>query len=161
MARPKETTGQILAELTDELQCAICNDQLKKPKYLQCHHSYCEECLQQLAKIPTGRRQRDIVCPLCREKTRVPRKGVAGFKTNVMALNLLDKITSKEVASESKGRDGTKLLSSSITSRGKCFCFCFCFWFCFGFGFGFVLFCLFVCLFFFCKLFSLLCIRTL
>ena len=121
MARPKETS-QILAELTDELQCAICNDQLKKPKYLQCHHSFCEECLQQLAKTPTGRRQRDIVCPLCREKSRIPRKGVAGFKTNVMALNLLDKITSKDVSRKSKYKDGTEQFPSSITSMSK-FCY--------------------------------------
>ena len=123
MARPKETSSRLLVELTEELQCAICNDQLRKPKYLQCLHSYCEECLEQLAKISPGRGQKNLSCPLCREMTRVPREGVSSLKTNFMALNLLDKITSEE-AGKKKGHTQilvkNKQSSTSFISEGKC-----------------------------------------
>ncbi|XP_072014555.1 A-kinase anchor protein 1, mitochondrial-like [Amphiura filiformis] len=86
-AAPKDA----LEGLGDELECAICNDHFKCPKYLQCMHTFCEECLIDLAKSMKGRKK--FPCPLCRQETPVPAEGISkGLKTNFMALSILEKL---------------------------------------------------------------------
>ena len=48
---------------TDNLSCPVCYQLLKNAKYLPCHHSYCEQCLE---KIQVQSSQ--ITCPECRKK---------------------------------------------------------------------------------------------
>ncbi|XP_033640798.1 tripartite motif-containing 13-like [Asterias rubens] len=43
------TAQSVLAEISqDHLECPICSGRFKQPKLLECSHSFCLECLQQL-----------------------------------------------------------------------------------------------------------------
>ncbi|XP_069845348.1 E3 ubiquitin-protein ligase TRIM56 [Dipodomys merriami] len=74
---------------SDFLACKICLEQLRMPKTLPCLHTYCQDCLAQLAE---GGRVR---CPECRETVPVPGAGVAAFKTNFFVNGLLDLVKAR------------------------------------------------------------------
>ena len=74
---------------SDFLACKICLEQLRVPKTLPCLHTYCQDCLAQLAE---GGHLR---CPECRESVPVPPAGVAAFKTNFFVNGLLDLVKAR------------------------------------------------------------------
>ena len=61
---------------TDNLSCPVCHLLFKNPKYLPCHHSYCEHCLEKL------KMQSKIICPECREESTLPPGGVKDLDNN-------------------------------------------------------------------------------
>ncbi|KAK7088538.1 uncharacterized protein [Littorina saxatilis] len=61
------------------LTCKLCLEVFKKPKLLPCFHSYCEECLKNLAARHGGR---SFPCPNCRTNVPVPQGGVSVFQSN-------------------------------------------------------------------------------
>ena len=110
------STKGLLEDLADELQCAICDDQLKQPKYLLCLHTFCADCLGRLAKSMNNK---FLPCPLCREKTPYPRNGIKGLKSNLLAMNLLDKMSNKKsVEVVTIGGDG-KSIKTCSSHRGR------------------------------------------
>uniref|UniRef100_A0A286XCD9 E3 ubiquitin-protein ligase TRIM56 n=1 Tax=Cavia porcellus TaxID=10141 RepID=A0A286XCD9_CAVPO len=74
---------------SDFLACKICLEQLHTPKTLPCLHTYCQDCLAQLAESGHVR------CPECREMVPVPPAGVAAFKTNFFVNGLLDLVKAR------------------------------------------------------------------
>ena len=77
---------------TDNLSCPVCYQLFKNPKYLPCHHSYCEQCLEKLQV------QSKIVCPECRKEAIVPPGGVKDLDNNFFINRLVDKfILSRKV----------------------------------------------------------------
>ncbi|XP_065914825.1 E3 ubiquitin-protein ligase TRIM56-like [Dysidea avara] len=71
------------------LNCPVCYETYKKPKYLPCHHSYCEGCME---KLQTGS---GIICPDCRETSVVPAGGVKELPNNFFINRLLDEVDLK------------------------------------------------------------------
>ena len=59
--------------------CTLCLEVFRKPKILPCFHTYCEECLKNLAPRHGGRQ---FPCPSCRKIIPIPRQGVGAFQTN-------------------------------------------------------------------------------
>ena len=78
-----------MKKVTSLLTCAMCYEMYKKPKYLPCHHSYCEECIAKLIK------ESKIICPECRETSTVPPEGVADLPNNFFVNHLMDEVTMK------------------------------------------------------------------
>ena len=78
-----------MKRVTSLLTCAVCYEMYKKPKYLHCHHSYCEECMAKLLK------ESKIICPECRETSTVPPEGIADLPNNFFINNLMDEVTLK------------------------------------------------------------------
>ncbi|EHB01687.1 Tripartite motif-containing protein 56 [Heterocephalus glaber] len=74
---------------SDFLACKICLEQLHTPKTLPCLHTYCQDCLAQLAEGS------HVCCPECREAVPVPPAGVAAFKTNFFVNGLLDLVKAR------------------------------------------------------------------
>ena len=74
---------------TDSLTCPVCYQIFKKPKYLPCHHSYCENCLEKMQV------QSKITCPECRKEATVPAGGVKDFDTNFLINRLVDELILK------------------------------------------------------------------
>ena len=72
------------------LTCPVCYELYKKPKYLPCYHSYCEECL---AKLQVGS---NITCPECRITSVVPSGGVKNLPNNFFINRIVDEIALKE-----------------------------------------------------------------
>ena len=75
--------------ITEEIKCPICLEQLKQPKILPCQHTYCLECLEEVAKLNNPN---TVHCPECRREFKVPHgSGVKGFPENRLMKFLLEK----------------------------------------------------------------------
>ena len=72
--------------------CPICCELYKKPKYLPCYHSYCEECLVKLQKCS------DITCPECRKTSAIPTEGIKQLPSNFFINRIVDEIVLKQKA---------------------------------------------------------------
>ncbi|ELT90768.1 hypothetical protein CAPTEDRAFT_49606, partial [Capitella teleta] len=64
--------------LNDLLTCSICMEAFgegdRQPKLLPCHHSFCKQCLLQMARSHSF-----VDCPTCRERTPLPCPAPAGI----------------------------------------------------------------------------------
>jgi len=88
-----------MKKVTGYLTCPVCYELYKKPKYLPCYHSYCEECLVKLVV------QSNITCPECRKTSGVPSGGVEKLPNNFFINRLLDEVALKrKVEGEEEAR---------------------------------------------------------
>ncbi|KAK7103342.1 uncharacterized protein [Littorina saxatilis] len=76
-----------MASAEEDLQCGLCLNTYKSPKFLPCHHTYCEGCITDLVKNTGDRR---LKCPKCRQKFKLPTGGVSKLQTNFYILPLLN-----------------------------------------------------------------------
>ena len=71
---------KVLKQLEEQLNCSICLDTFTDPKLLKCFHVYCRKCLVPLVdRDQQG--QLGLTCPICRQVTPVPDRGVAGLQS--------------------------------------------------------------------------------
>ena len=80
---------EALKKLEDQLNCSICLDTYTNPKLLQCFHVYCQQCLVPLVDRDQ-RGQLGLSCPICRQVTPVPNRGVAGLQSAFHIDHLLE-----------------------------------------------------------------------
>ncbi|CAH1252220.1 TRIM56 [Branchiostoma lanceolatum] len=73
----------------DILSCPICYHQLREPKALPCQHTYCCDCLQELARRANNGQ---FNCPECGKAITIPAQGVQAFPTNFLVANVLQKV---------------------------------------------------------------------
>ena len=71
---------KVLEKLEEQLNCSICLDTYTDPKLLQCFHIYCRQCLVPLVNRDQ-RGQLGLTCPICRQVTPIPGRGVAGLQS--------------------------------------------------------------------------------
>ncbi|XP_065911479.1 tripartite motif-containing protein 2-like [Dysidea avara] len=95
------------------LNCPVCYEIYKKPKYLPCHHSYCEKCME---KLQTGS---DIICPECRETSVVPAGGVKELPNNFFINRLLDEVDLKR-----KVEGGDEAKCDTCVKEGRAVALC-------------------------------------
>lgn len=75
----------LIYKLEEILECPICLEQIRTPKMLPCQHSFCmDDCLKNLVDSSESK---EIICPICRKKCSVPRKG---FPNNYTLQSLLE-----------------------------------------------------------------------
>ena len=74
---------------TVNLTCPICYQLFNNPKYLPCHHSYCEQCLEKMQV------QSKIICPECRKEATVPAGGVKDLPNNFFINRMVDELVLK------------------------------------------------------------------
>ena len=72
--------------VTEQYKCPVCYQLYKNPKYLNCHHSYCEGCLERLQV------ESKITCPQCRTDSLVPVGGVKDLPANSFISNRMNKL---------------------------------------------------------------------
>ncbi|XP_063954507.1 E3 ubiquitin-protein ligase TRIM71-like [Lytechinus pictus] len=88
--------NQMISELEDQIQCAICQERLNNPRVLDCLHSFCEDCLKRSHRLSTREfmdsdSESDeidypvIKCSYCRAVTELPESGVSGLKADFRA----------------------------------------------------------------------------
>ncbi|XP_071803971.1 uncharacterized protein [Asterias amurensis] len=89
------TTEAVLAEISqDHLECPICSGRFKQPKLLECSHSFCYKCLQQLRQnSPSTIR---LSCPVCRQETLLKQNGIDGLKADFKTLSLIEAFEKQE-----------------------------------------------------------------
>uniref|UniRef100_A0A8C8LYF9 RING-type E3 ubiquitin transferase n=1 Tax=Oncorhynchus tshawytscha TaxID=74940 RepID=A0A8C8LYF9_ONCTS len=68
------------------LVCSICLDHYHNPKVLPCLHTFCEICLQNY--IPPE--SLTLSCPVCRQTSILPEKGVSALQNNFFITNLME-----------------------------------------------------------------------
>ena len=66
--------------------CPSCSEFFKNPKYLPCHHSYCEECLEKMQE------HSKIICLKCANTIDVPIGGIKNLPYNYFMDNLINKV---------------------------------------------------------------------
>lgn len=71
---------------TDRITCPVCHQFFKDPKYLFCHHLFCEGCLEKMQV------QSKIMCPECNEVTVVPTGGVKELPKNFFIPCVVDNL---------------------------------------------------------------------
>ena len=84
-----------MAEGFDLYTCEVCLENMldKDPRLLSCHHSFCMKCLKKIMKNGT------ILCPTCRESTRVSNNDIQSLKVNFMLKKVkdhMDKVHSRK-----------------------------------------------------------------
>jgi len=78
-----------MKKVTNLLTCTVCYEIDKKPKYLPCHHSYCQECIAKLLK------ESKLICLECRETSTAPPEGVKDLPNNFFINHLMDEVVLK------------------------------------------------------------------
>ena len=101
MAVKKANINKILVDIHD-LTCPVCHEFFKKAKYLSCHHSYCEGCLEEMLQVRSK-----IICPECREETAVPEGGVKTLADNFQINRMVE--VKKVVCGECDSGDAAKV----------------------------------------------------
>ncbi|XP_046375325.2 uncharacterized protein LOC124148333 [Haliotis rufescens] len=82
------------------LECGICFDQFKEPKFLPCVHTFCRGCLSGYIQSVCSRSNPRFNCPTCRENIEIPNPSVSidkwasHFKDNFLIKNLLGMVSS-------------------------------------------------------------------
>ena len=86
--------------ILDLLRCVVCMDYFsvesseKSPRLLDCSHSFCLTCCQDLAssysKLKAQSNENCIPCPVCRTLTYLGEEGIEGLRPNLTAIGLLD-----------------------------------------------------------------------
>ena len=80
---------EVLKKLEEGLNCSICLDTYTDPKLLQCFHTYCRKCLVPLVDR-NQQGQLGLTCPICRQVTPIPDRGVAGLQPAFHINHLLE-----------------------------------------------------------------------
>ncbi|XP_038054645.1 E3 ubiquitin-protein ligase TRIM71-like [Patiria miniata] len=99
------TVQSVLEKISvDHLECSICTNRFRQPKLLDCLHSFCLQCLQELrqSQDPSGTK---LTCPLCRCETTLKGSGVADLPNNFAFSALVEEVTMQEKLLEGQGSD--------------------------------------------------------
>ncbi|XP_038052741.1 tripartite motif-containing protein 45-like [Patiria miniata] len=77
------------------LECPICCCLFKDPKMLDCLHSFCLKCLEEMmSKQKPGAEK--ITCPVCRRETQVPDGGLQSLSSSFFLSSLVDEVKQQE-----------------------------------------------------------------
>ena len=95
------TVSEVLANLEQQLTCPVCLDRYTQPRTLPCLHSFCHGCLGRFP-VEIKEDKHFITCPVCRQTTQQPDKGVNGFQSAFLINNLLELYQVLEKVSGSK-----------------------------------------------------------
>ena len=83
------TASEALKNLEQQLTCPVCLDRYTQPRTLPCLHSFCHNCLAHFPVQVQGGKH-FMTCPVCRQTTQQPDKGVSGFQSAFLINNLLE-----------------------------------------------------------------------
>ena len=89
MAAKAPTAVDALKQLEQQLTCPVCLDRYTQPRTLPCLHSFCHECLGAFPVQVEGGSQ-CITCPVCRQTSQQPDKGVSGYQPAFLINNFLE-----------------------------------------------------------------------
>ena len=71
-----------LSRLENEhLECPLCFNVFRQPKSLMCMHTFCQPCLQDYIQHNPGEK---IICPTCKDTTKIPGGGVGDLKLTLL-----------------------------------------------------------------------------
>ncbi|XP_038056035.1 uncharacterized protein LOC119728026 [Patiria miniata] len=77
------------------LECPICCCLFKDPKILDCLHSFCLKCLEEMMSKQKPEAEK-ITCPVCRRETQVPGGGLQSLSSSFFLSSLVDEVKQQE-----------------------------------------------------------------
>ncbi|XP_038056007.1 tripartite motif-containing protein 2-like [Patiria miniata] len=77
------------------LECPICCCLFKDPKMLDCLHSFCLKCLEEMMSKQKPEAEK-ITCPVCRRETQVPGGGLQSLSSSFFLSSLVDEVKQQE-----------------------------------------------------------------
>ena len=80
--------GVNVEDLSKHLNCGICKRLIRSPKLLPCLHSFCQACVENLAKRLNP--NETLVCPVCQTDAKISRDEVNTLPINFFLDNMLD-----------------------------------------------------------------------
>ena len=109
---------QLFKSIKKEAECPLCLDTVKNPKTLPCLHSFCQECLEEMANFARGQQQETINCPVCQTSFPIPETDTFANLPSSFYLNRLvdvlaledDSIQAQKCDSWRREQPGNKLL---------------------------------------------------
>ncbi|XP_064414205.1 tripartite motif-containing protein 3-like [Latimeria chalumnae] len=112
MAKRESSTSPVVRQIDKQfLVCSICLDRYHNPKVLPCLHTFCEKCLQNY--IPP--QSLTLSCPVCRQTSILPEKGVAALQNNFFITNLMEVLQ----RNPESVREETSMMESVSAVSGK------------------------------------------
>ena len=63
------TISNLQRQISEQINCSICLDRFDHPRILPCQHSFCLDCLQDVAR---ENNPNTVDCPLCRREYDIP-----------------------------------------------------------------------------------------
>lgn len=78
----------IKEQLEEIIQCAICHDNLSDPRVLPCSHTFCLQCMKDVASHNNGQ----FVCPL-RDGTTIAGARIDSLPINVVVRSLVELVS--------------------------------------------------------------------
>nr|XP_043897439.1 tripartite motif-containing protein 3b isoform X1 [Solea senegalensis]XP_043897440.1 tripartite motif-containing protein 3b isoform X1 [Solea senegalensis]XP_043897441.1 tripartite motif-containing protein 3b isoform X1 [Solea senegalensis] len=115
--REAGSTSPVVRQIDKQfLVCSICLDHYRNPKVLPCLHTFCESCLQNY--IPPE--SLTLSCPVCRQTSILPEKGVCALQNNFFITNLMEVLQRDPECS--RPESCSVLESVSAAAAGKPLC---------------------------------------
>ena len=76
------------SDVPDIYSCAVCMEHLqdRNPRFLSCHHSFFQQCLQKLTN------NGHVSCPTCRTVTEVPNNDVTKLTMNFQLVQIMEQL---------------------------------------------------------------------
>ncbi|XP_033644037.1 uncharacterized protein LOC117303788 [Asterias rubens] len=77
------------------IECPICLSRFTNPKILDCLHSFCFKCLQELIDKQDPKKD-FIICPMCKKETPIPDEGLSDLLSCFFLSSLIDDVINLE-----------------------------------------------------------------
>ncbi|XP_038056041.1 tripartite motif-containing protein 2-like [Patiria miniata] len=91
-----EVAAKIVWKISQgHLECPICCCLFKDPKMLDCLHSFCLKCLEEMMSRQKPEAEK-ITCPVCRRETQVPDAGLQSLASSFFLSSLVDEVKQQE-----------------------------------------------------------------
>ena len=116
--------------LMEYLQCTLCMEDMQRSCILQCHHSFCVDCLQKYMAQSTDPQK--MTCPICRKVTTLPDGDLTNLPPNFFMDNLKELITKEtdgdedviKVTTSSDHADREMVICSLDDCQGEAVMYC-------------------------------------
>ncbi|XP_028840652.1 tripartite motif-containing protein 3b isoform X2 [Denticeps clupeoides] len=115
--REAGSTSPVVRQIDKQfLVCSICLDHYHNPKVLPCLHTFCESCLQNY--IPP--QSLTLSCPVCRQTSILPEKGVAALQNNFFITNLMEVLQRNPECSPPEACSVLESVSAAAAGKPLC-----------------------------------------
>ncbi|XP_038140927.1 tripartite motif-containing protein 3b isoform X1 [Cyprinodon tularosa] len=115
--RDAGSTSPVVRQIDKQfLVCSICLDHYHNPKVLPCLHTFCESCLQNY--IPAE--SLTLSCPVCRQTSILPEKGVCALQNNFFITNLMEVLQREPECSRPEACSVLESVSAAAAGKPLC-----------------------------------------
>ncbi|XP_066517069.1 tripartite motif-containing protein 3 [Hoplias malabaricus] len=112
--RETGSTSPVVRQIDKQfLVCSICLEHYHNPKVLPCLHTFCERCLQNY--IPP--QSLTLSCPVCRQTSILPEKGVAALQNNFFITNLMEVLQRESECSQPEACNVLESASAATSAQ--------------------------------------------